>query len=308
MRPLALALVAASVVACAGIPRQRVSLAQDVGPEPSATIERTPAVAPLRIAVANVVSPKESFRTYQDLIAYVGRRTGRPTELIQRGTYAEINALLRSGNADLAFVCSLAYVQAADERSAELLVTPVIDGRSEYWSDLIVPVASAARSMGDLRGAVFAYTDPLSNSGWLAPAYALWGSGEAPAGFFRRTIYTYSHDNSIRAVADSLVDGAAVDSLVYDNTIARDPDIARRVRVLARFGPFGAPPVVVARGLSAARKAELRSILLGLASDPAGVRILAALRIDRFVTLEDRAYDTVRQMRDALAAAGLFQP
>lgn len=309
MRALALLLVASSAVACSSPSRPFVRLAQAAGSEPSPSAQGVPTgTAPLRIAVASVLSPKETFRSYQDLIGYIGRRVGRSTEFIQRSTYGEINALLKSGSVDLAFVCTLAYVEAARDLGAELLATPVIHGRAEYFSDLIVPAGSSASSLRDLRGAVFAFTDPLSNSGWLALTYRLWGAGETPEAFFRRTIYTYSHDNSIRAVADSLVDGAAVDSLVYDSTIARDPTLGRRLRVLERLGPFAAPPVVVNPSLSPARKAELRTILLGMHEDAEGRRILEALDIDRFTALDDRAYDTIREMRDALARAGLFRP
>lgn len=297
-------------LACAGPPRATVRLAQPAEAEVRPSAEERPRVSTpaLRIAVASVLSPKETFRSYQDLVAYLGERAGQPTEFIQRSTYGEVNALIRAGQVDLAFICTLAYVEARRQFGAELLATPVIRGRAEYYSNLIVPATSTADSLLDLRGGVFAFTDPLSNSGWLAPTYQLWRLGATPDSFFRRTIYTYSHDNSIRAVADSLVDGAAVDSLVYDSTIARRPALERRFRVLERFGPFAAPPVVVNPGLPAQRKAELRALLLGMDDDPVGRRILADLEIDRFVLLEDQAYDSVREMRDALAQAGVFRP
>ena len=55
-----------------------------------------------------------------------------------------------------------------------------------------------------------------------------------PETFFSRTFFTYSHDNAIRAVADGLTDGAAVDSLVYDFAVERDPGLAAKVKVIRR--------------------------------------------------------------------------
>lgn len=309
VRILALAVVISMAAACAGPSRPFVRLGAPTGADdgpPAARVAES--VPPLRIAVASVLSPKETFRTYEDLVSYIGRRLGRATEFIQRSTYGELNALLRSSSVDIAFVCTLAYVEAAREGSAELLVTPVIDGRAEYYANVIVPMESRAASLRDLRGGVFAFTDPLSNTGWLAPAYRLWTSGETADRFFRRTIYTYSHDNSIRAVADALVDGAAVDSLVYDSTVAQRPEIARRLRVVERYGPFAAPPVIVNPALSPELKEELRALLVGLAGADEGRRILGVLGIDRFAVLDDAAYDPVRRMREALAGAGLYRP
>ncbi|MBI3976734.1 MAG: phosphate/phosphite/phosphonate ABC transporter substrate-binding protein [Chloroflexi bacterium] len=305
IRVIAAVLLALVLAACAGPPRLRVRLASPAGPAAGLAAEaqaRAPAV-PLRIAVAGVVSPKETFRSYQELIASIGRRSGRPAELIQRPTYGEINALVRSGQADLAFVCTLAYVEGQREFGMELLAAPVVRGRAEYSSYVIVPSGSPARSLEDLRGTAFAFSDPLSNTGRYAPTYELLRSGQSPETFFRRVIYTYSHDNSIRAVADRLVDGAAVDSLVYESAVERKPELGQRLRVIARIGPYPTPPVVVNPALPPDQKAALRAILLGLHEDPEGQRILAELGIDRFVPLDDRAYDSVRTVRDAVQKA-----
>jgi phosphonate transport system substrate-binding protein len=165
-----------------------------------------------------------------------------------------------------------------------------------YYSYIIVPRDSAAESLTDLRGHTFAFSDPLSSSGHLAPQWLLYEEGERVETFFSSTLFTYSHDNSIRAVADHLVDGAAVDSLVYDYTIARDPTYSARTRRMGKTGPFGIPPVVVHPDLDPALNAQLRAVLLDMADDAAGETALETLMIDRFVAVDDSAYDSVRHM------------
>lgn len=98
-----------------------------------------------------------------------------------------------------------------------------MDGGTVDYSVLIVPADSPARTMADLRGKVFAFTDPMSNTGRTYPTYLVRQLGQTPETFFARTFFTYSHDDAIHAVADGLADGAAVDSLVYDFAVARDP-------------------------------------------------------------------------------------
>jgi phosphonate transport system substrate-binding protein len=255
-----------------------------------------PIKAPLRIAVAPVISPRENFRLYVSLMDYLARRLERPVEFLQRRTYSEINDLVRNGHADVAFVCDYAYVQGALDFGMQILVVPEVLGSVTYQSLLIVPAASEARSLDDLRGKTFAFSDPLSSSGWLYPAYLLKLKGEGPETFFRRTVFTYSHDSTVRAVADRLVDGGAVDSLVYDVMVVRAPDLARRLRIVGRSPRWGNPPVVVHPRIDAFLRDRLRDIFLSMSEDPTARPFLTDLMIDRFVPLDDAYYRDVRGM------------
>lgn len=284
-----------ATVACSTGPQYKRVLLPALA-QPQLVPASQPVLAPLRVAVAGVISPKETYKTYQDLLQYLGAQLDRPVELVQRKSYAEINDLIRAGGIDLAFVCSEAYVQGQQDFGMELLVAPEVRGEALYRSYLIVPTDSPVERFDQLRDKIFAFTDPDSNSGRLVPSYALSQMGETPEGFFRKVVYTYSHDNSIKAVADKLVDGASVDSLVYDYLEARDPALAEHTRVIWRSDPFGSPPVVVHPGLSAELKERLRQILIGMDSDPRGRAIMDGLMIDRFVVPGPAAYESVREM------------
>lgn len=290
-----LTLIALSLlwISCnAGPSYPRVSLAE---PGHSSTLATAGETRPFRVAIAAVISPQSTVEEYLPFLDYLEKRLGRPVELVQRRTYAEVNALVRDREVDLALVCTGAYIRGHRDFGMELLAVPQVQGETVYYSYIIVPASSPARSLADLRGKSFAFTDPLSNSGRLMALYMLLQMGEEPGLFFGRTIYTYGHDNSIRAVADGLVDGAAVDSLVYTYFLNRHPELAGRVRVIARSEPCAMPPVVVHPDLEAEQKALLQNVLLTMHQDEEGRAALAQLQIDRFVVLDDRAYDSVRR-------------
>lgn len=253
-------------------------------------------VLPLRVAVAAIISPQGTVESYTPLLGYLSEKLGRPVELVQRRTYAEVNDLIRRGQVDLAFVCTSAYVAGQRDFGMKLLAAPQVHGKAVYYSDLIVPADSPATGMADLRGKVFAFTDPMSNTGRLYPTYLVKQLGEEPETFFRHTFFTYSHDDAIRAVAAGLADGAAVDNLVYEFAVARDPELAAKTKVIHRSPPFGSPPVVVNPNLSPKLQAELQTLLLELDRHPEGRQILETLGVDRFVVVEDAAYDSVRQL------------
>jgi len=259
-------------------------------------LERAPGRLPLRVAVAAVVSPKVTLDSYRGLLDYLAMRLDRPVELLQRPTYAEINALVRSGQADVAFVCGGAYVEAQRDFGMELLAAPQVNGEALYHSYLIAPANSSIQSLEDLRGKRFAFTDPLSHTGHVVIQYRLHEKGESPETFFGEIIFTYSHDNSIRAVAGGLVDGASVDSLVYDLLIGLEPELAERTRIVETSPAYGIPPVVVHPDLSPDLKSQLRDALLDMANDSDGRHALAELHIDRFVHTNPANYGTIRHM------------
>lgn len=255
---------------------------------------------PLRVAVAAILSPQTTSHSYDPFLAYLAQRLDRPVELVQRATYAETNELIRTRQVDLAFVCTGAYVRGEQEFGMELLAVPVVNGQPTYRSYTIVPAPSSVQSLEDLRGSVFAFTDPLSLSGYLVPLYVLSSTGESPDEFFARTLFTYSHENSIQAVAEGWVDGAAVDSLVYDAMVARERFYAEQTRIVWRSDPFGAPPAVVHPDLDPDLKEQLRQVLLTMDQNEAGREALATLGVDRFVPGEKAWYDSAREVLEAV--------
>lgn len=300
---LSLALASAS---CNQEEYTRVNLNNKFPQEPVAGLIKSatgPRGQPLRVGIAGVISPAMTLESYNDLLQYLGKKLDRPVELLQRPSYNEVNELVRNKEVELAFVCSLAYVEAKADFGMELLVVPQVRRESTYYSYLIVPADSRAASLADLKGKVFAFSDPLSNSGRLAPTYQLSLMNKKPETYFRNYIFTYNHDYSIQAVADKLVDGAAVDGLIYDYFKTINSPTVKKTRVVSSWGPYGIPPVVVNPGLDAPLKDDLKTLFLNIDSDDEGRSILDSLMIDRFVPASDAAYDSVREMRARVAKA-----
>ena len=258
-------------------------------------------IIPLRISVAAVISPRGTAESYQPLMDYLSQHLNRPVELVQRRTYAETNQLVQDGEVDIAFVCTSAYVNGHDSFGMEIIAAPQVHDAPVYYSLLIVPSSSAAQSMDDLRGKVFAFTDPISHTGRVYPTYLVRQSGSTPEEFFARTFFTYNHDNAIRAVAEGLADGAAVDSLVYEFALERDPSLADSVRIIHESPPFASPPIVVNPDIRPQLRATLQDILFNMDKDPEGQHVLQTMGIERFVSIDDSAYDGIREIMEAAA-------
>ncbi|MBI5746809.1 MAG: phosphate/phosphite/phosphonate ABC transporter substrate-binding protein [Nitrospirae bacterium] len=258
--------------------------------------ESMEAEGPLRIAITPVL-PEGHLEPNREMINYIGDRIERSAELVQRRSYQEINDLLQKGEVDVAFVGGVTYILGRDKSAMELLVAPVVfDESTNYFSYLVVRKDSPIRSLLDLKGKRFAFTDPLSTSGKLLPAYLLARINETPETFFKKYIYTYSHSSSIEAVSVGLVDGASVDSYIWDFLSSKDPESVSRLKIIERHELIGTTPVVVRNDIEPGLKERLRRVFLDMERDQRGREILNKMGIKRFVDVKDSIYNATREM------------
>jgi phosphonate transport system substrate-binding protein len=251
----------------------------------------------LRVAVATILTPTSNFGAYQTLIGYLGSQLEQRTLMVQRSSYAGVNALIASGDVDLAFVCSGAYIDLRNDGNAELLVVPVVGGTTTYEAWVIARSGVEANLFEHLLGSSFAFVDPLSNTGYYFPIWWAIQLGEDPEAFFGATTFTYSHEKSIEMVAEGVVDAASVDHLVFKSLVKQRPEIGNQVRIVEKSRPFGIPPVVVRRGMKPELREKLRDLFLGMHQHDTGRQAMESLGFERFVQGREADYDAIAAMR-----------
>ena len=241
----------------------------------------------LRVGVASMITPVSAFKYYQQVVDYLSNKMGMEAEMIHRTTYDEIDLMLEEKQLDVAFICSSPYVINNKKFGAELLVAPLVNGKPFYQSNIIVHRDSDISSFEDLKGKTFAFVDPKSNSGRLFPAYWLAKRNLTSDDFFNKYFFSYSHNKSVEMVAKKKVDGAAVDSIVYAFMAATKSQYALETKIIHQSPEFGIPPVVIPPGLPLFLKEKLRETFLTMHEDKVGKSILDAMRIDRFVVVDE---------------------
>lgn len=255
----------------------------------------------VRIGVTPVfLDDQASF--LRDWRAYFERQLDAPVEFAQRGTYREIIDMLVGRKLDFAWICGYPYVR--NRRHLRLTGVPVFEGRPLYQSYLIVPSYDATtRSILDLRGKAFAFSDPDSNSGFLYPRYALMQLKERPEAFFGKTFFTWAHRNVVEAVAAGLAHGGAVDSYVWETLRMFDPTLTGRTRVVEKSPYFGHTPFVARTGVADAMFARMRAALLDMSQIPEGRGLLERLNLDSFIPGDDSLYDGIARMARAVSGS-----
>lgn len=229
---------------------------------------------------------------------YLERRLGLKVEIVQRDSYRETMDLLRLKQMEFAWVCDYPFLNL--KNLVRLLAVPLYKGRPLYRSLIIAAVENrAVHGLKDLKGAVFAYADPLSNTGYLSPRYALHRMGEDPQTFFRRTFFTWSHKKVVEAVARGMAQGGAVDSFVWETLDQIEPRLTRATRIIERSPEYGFPPFVAHRDVAPELFARMQDVLLGMHQDPEGLALLKRLNLDGFIKGEQKLYDGVANMMRA---------
>jgi phosphonate transport system substrate-binding protein len=226
------------------------------------------------------------------LRSYLEKATGRSVQLVTRRTYQEITALLVSGQLDGAWICSPPFLTY--QADLELLAVPVWNGRPLYQSYLIADAERSASSIDDLAGDIHAFSDPDSNSGYVATAAELAAKGLKPERYFRQIFFTYGHQNVVRAVASGLAQSGSVDGYVYEVLREVEPELTRATRIVRPSPWFGFPPIAGPRAaVGTDNRDRLHTALLTAHEDELGRELLKALRLDAFADEPPSLFNTV---------------
>jgi phosphonate transport system substrate-binding protein len=233
---------------------------------------------------------------------HLASRLGIRTEFVGNIRWPERERLLDVGHIHVGWICGLPYVWKADQDPApvQLLAAPVMlhpryQERPIYFSDVIVHRESRWTTFEDLRGASWAYNEPHSQSGYNVTRYHLATLGET-SGYFSRVVEAGSHLRALEMVLARRVDASAIDSTVLELELQRRPDLGDQIRIVEVLGPSPIPPWVVANSVPPDIREAIGRVFLQMHEDPEGQPILAEGQMARFVRVEDRDYDPIREM------------
>jgi phosphonate transport system substrate-binding protein len=263
-----------------------------------------------QLRFVSYLSPGIPQAFFEALVEHVrqalGQRASLSVEPRVSGPVRGADDPFSSGEADVGFMCtpSFLWLREHETPSVELLpAAPVFrddraPGRPVYFSELVVPRDSTARTFLDLRGHSWAYNDPCSLSGYYNLLKKLADTGK-DGNFFGRTYCSGSHLNSMKMVAGGEVDAAVIDSNVMRIKLRSTPELRERLKVIETWGPFPIQPVVLRSGLHPELKNGLRAALLVIGENAPAPPALAEFGLERFapVTYEHYAPEGVALRR-----------
>jgi phosphonate transport system substrate-binding protein len=237
---------------------------------------------------------------YEKIGKLIGDKVGCKVEVfVATGYNAEIEAM-RNGKLELAEFGPLGYVLAHQVAKAEAVAAfGAADGKPvTYWASVITYPSSGIKTVADIRGHSFAFSDAASTSGHLFPAYGLRKAGLDPDQDVK-AIYAGSHTASFEAIYNHKVDAGELNSEQLESATQRGHYKDGDMIFLWKSDPIPTDPFAVRGDLPDALKKKLTDAVqhLDLMSlDPADRKILVGAGITQIVPQTDQSYDLIRDL------------
>ena len=245
--------------------------------------------------VSGVVLNSTNSKKINDLVAMIERKTHYPLETYFVDSYERLSKLLRDNPYALAWTCGYPFVEDSEKDQQQLVAVPLYKGKPLYKSLIVSRKTDPGKSLSDFRGRIFVYSDPRSNSGYLAPSYLLSQQDTNIDQFFRLKIRAGSHEKSIEAIYRGLADIGAIDQYIWDIYIQKRPELLKKLHVIQETGPFPFTPVVAGKKVDPETLKKIRQALTNMEGQDLD-KFRADFKMDGFVVKEKTFYQPIKDM------------
>ncbi|MBE8221502.1 MAG: phosphate/phosphite/phosphonate ABC transporter substrate-binding protein [Bdellovibrionales bacterium] len=247
----------------------------------------------------------------------------KPTGFYVKGSipssYIAIVEAFGTNRADFAIFNTFGYILTKNVKKypvEAILTVERSNGKRTYYSQIIVRADSGIKTLKDLNGKRFAFSDPASTSGYIVPFNMLQKAGIK----LKSHVFAQKHDNVVTMVYQKQVNAG---STYYDEPITkivngkkvkilRDararvitqfPDVGKKIKVLAISEGIPNEPWMLRTNLYKDKvknkkvKQLIKQALLDFQKTKKGHKALKELYdMDKLVEVKDSAYDKIRKM------------
>jgi phosphonate transport system substrate-binding protein len=268
--------------------------------QPARADDACPNGGTLRLGVEPYDTAARLVPIYEKVGKLIGDKIGCPVRVYVSTNYnAEIEAM-RNGKLEMGEFGPLGYVLAHQVAKARAVAAfGAADGKPDtYWASLVTYPSSGIKTVAEIRGHSFAFSDPASTSGHLFPAYGLRKNGIDPDKDIKG-IYAGSHTASFEAIYNHKVDAGELNSQQMESAKQRGHYKDGDLVFLWKSDLIPTDPFTVRGDLPEAFTKKLTGVLqhLDLSSlDPADRKIMIGSGITQLVPQGDHAYDGIRDL------------
>jgi phosphonate transport system substrate-binding protein len=233
--------------------------------------------------------------------------TGKKIEFFMPTSYASVVEGLLSKFVDVAVLGPYSYV-IANSKDSEIEVFATYAKKPGYLQEegpgykgvLISKKGSGIKTISDTKGTLVGLTDPGSTSGNLVPRVVFSEKiGMDIDNYFKKVVYTGSHELSTVAVDQGKVDVAFVASHRFDNVVAKGEVKLEDFNIIWSSPPIPQDPFVYRSSLCEDIKENIRNTFLGLKDDPNAQTFLDNVKSNTFVSMTSADYDVIRELKKA---------
>lgn len=247
----------------------------------------------LRLLLPPLSSAEQVYARFQPLAGHLEETLGIRLQVRVADDLESLLRLARQNRPQVAYLCPLIYTRLADEGRLVPLARLRRNGKSTFRSAVVVRRNSPYEHLDELKGARFAFGNPVCAASRLVPEAMFAQAGIHPRQDFFEERTLGSNENALYTVAADLFDATAV-----DEASARPFVEEGLLRVLRYSRPI--PQYVLAASPATPKpvRRRLARALAGLNRTEHGA-VLDAIGpgVDGFVPTDDADYDVIRRMQ-----------
>lgn len=257
---------------------------------------------PVKIYFTPSVDANSIATNSDHFLKFMEKETGMYFKSGIPSNYIAVVEAFGSSRADIAVMNSFGYLLANTKFGAEAKLKTLRHGKDYYAGAIYVNANAGIKTLKDLNGKKFAFTDPSSTSGYLFPLKIL-NDAKVKLG---NQVFAVKHDNVITMIYNGQVDaGAAFYSDAFDGKIkdARErvmtqfPDVEKKVTVLKITDKIPNDPFVFRKGMDAVVvKKFIAGLKKYLATKEGADAFKAIYAVDGVVDASNKDYDSLRKV------------
>lgn len=252
--------------------------------------------AKIRVGFIPTEGNADIKKRFAPLTEHLRNILGIEVEAFSASDYAGIITAMAHQHIDFAYFGPKSYVEASEKAGAQALVMELNKEKQPgYTGIIIVRKDSDMMQLDDIKGRVFAFTDPNSTSGYLVPNVLFARDLKVkPEDYFKQVKFSGSHGASILAVKNKAIEAAATNNIDLDRMIEKGQVAADDFRILWRSELIPGAPMAARRDLPQSLKAAFTGAMLMFNADKAG---LEKLQNGGYQYTDDSTYDIIRYLK-----------
>jgi phosphonate transport system substrate-binding protein len=236
-------------------------------------------------------------------LKFLEKETGLSFKSGVPANYIAVVEAFGSKRADIAVMNSFGYIMTNKKFGAEAKLRVLRYGEPHYRGQIIAHIDSGIKSVKDIDGKRFAFTDPSSTSGFMFAKKLLKEADATPS----NTTFAQKHDNVVTMVYQGQVDaGATYYSPASKDGVIRDararvktqfPDVEEKVKIIEITEKIPNDPFVFRKGLPKEIVTKFITAVKKYLSTAKGKKIFKTIySVEGLIDTTDADYDGLRAM------------
>lgn len=222
----------------------------------------------LNFGIISTESSQNLKKGFEPFLEDMSKALGVKVNAFFAPDYAGVIEAMRFNKVHLAWFGNKSAMEAVDRADGEIFAQTVdVDGNPGYWSLLITHKDSDIKSLTDVINNGQKYTfgngDPNSTSGFLVPAYYVFGMNKIDPKTHFKNVRSANHETNALAVANKQVDLATNNTENMSILKKNQPEKFEQIRILWQSPLIASDPLVWRKDLSDDMKAKIKAFVLG---------------------------------------------